>query len=66
MGGNHCDFLGEKVPEGEYPHINETNDFIKFHRIMWWMAFGKIVAKTARPVAVAVGVFYGWQIWVGA
>ena len=58
-----CEFLGEKVPEGEYPRINETKDFINLHRMIWLMAFGKMVAKTVGPIAVAIGAFHWWYGW---
>jgi len=57
-----CKFLGVSVPEDPYPHINETQDFVRLHKVFWWMAFGKFIAKKALPLVVAVGAaFYAWQ-----
>jgi hypothetical protein len=32
-------------PEGPYPKVNDTANFVRLHKIMWWVAFGKFVAK---------------------
>jgi Sulfotransferase domain len=56
-----CEFLGASVPEGAYPHVNETNNFIRIQKILWCISFGKYVAKRALPVVVAAGAFYFWQ-----
>ncbi|KAF7186310.1 hypothetical protein HII31_12385 [Pseudocercospora fuligena] len=53
--GPLCEFLGVPVPEGEFPRINDARQFIVAHRVMWWLAFGKMVVKTsAVPAALSV------------
>ncbi len=56
--GPLCEFLGEEVPEGPYPYINESKDFVKFHQYMWYMALGKMILKTLMPVAIAGAAYY--------
>lgn len=57
-----CKFLDIPVPEGDFPRINDKKQFIVQHKILWYMALGKMVLKVslmAAPVAaVAVAV---WQ-----
>lgn len=56
--GPLCEFLGHEVPEGEYPRVNDTGDFVKIHEDFWREAVGrsmKKIAKVAVPAAV-VGV----------
>lgn len=53
-----CEFLGEDVPEGEFPRLNDAQQFIFVHGIMWWLAFAKMVGKIALvPGAVGLGAF---------
>jgi hypothetical protein len=56
-----CEFLGIPVQKDPYPHINGTEDFVKLHKIFWWVAFRKFIAKQALPVVIAAGAFYSWQ-----
>lgn len=58
-----CKFLEVPVPEGPYPKINDTANFVRMHKIMWWRAFVKFLAKRALPVVVAAGAgaYYYWQ-----
>lgn len=55
-----CEFLDVKAPDEPYPKVNDSKDFVHFHRIMWWMAFGKFVLKTG---AVAVVPAAAWLYW---
>jgi hypothetical protein len=58
-----CKFLEVPVPEGPYPKVDYTANFVRLHKIMWWVAFGKFVAKRALPVVIATGAgaYYYWQ-----
>jgi hypothetical protein len=58
-----CKFLDVPVPEGPYPRVNDTANFVRMHKVIWWMAFGKFLAKRALPVAVAAGAaaYFYWQ-----
>lgn len=42
-----CEFLDVPVPETEFPRLNDAQQFIFAHSMMWWMAFSKMVAKMA-------------------
>lgn len=62
--GPLCEFLNVDVPDEEYPKVNDAEQFIFAHRLMWWLALGKMAAKIGAMVAVpAVGgaVAMWWQ-----
>jgi hypothetical protein len=56
-----CEFLGVKIPDTPYPFVNESKDFVMWHVVMWYMALGKMIAKTVLPVVVASGSWFLWQ-----
>lgn len=59
-----CQFLGEEVPREPFPKINDANSFVFVHRVMWWLAFSKMMAKVglmASPALVAAGATAWWQ-----
>ena len=57
-----CNFLGDAVPEGDFPWINDKSEFLWVHGLMWWIAFSKMAAKIGATVAVpAVG--YAIALW---
>lgn len=56
--GPLCEFLGCDRPEGDYPRINDSGDFVKLHEHLWWEAVGRTVRKfvvIVLPVAL-VGI----------
>ncbi|KAF4556677.1 Hypothetical protein D9617_1g085560 [Elsinoe fawcettii] len=62
--GPVCEFLGEQVPDTEFPRLNDAEQFIYAHSMMWWLAFGKMVGKVALGTAVAGGgvvLAYRWR-----
>lgn len=59
--GPLCAFLNVEMPEEPYPFVNESKDFVWWHEIMWYMAFGKMLAKTVLPVAVGSVSWFIWQ-----
>lgn len=59
-----CKFLGEEVPKEEFPRVNDARSFVWIHRVMWYLAFAKMVGKVAlmaSPMLAAVGLGVGWQ-----
>jgi len=59
-----CEFLGEEVPKEDFPRINDARSFVMIHRVMWYLALGKMVGKMAlmaSPVLAAVGAAVWWQ-----
>lgn len=59
-----CKFLGEEVPKEAFPRVNDANAFVWIHRVMWYLAFGKMVGKVAlmaSPALAAVGLGLWWQ-----
>lgn len=56
--------MGRAVAEGMLcPRINDKEQLIVAHRMMWWLAFGKICGKIGVVVR-AVGVV-GVAVWMG-
>ena len=54
-----CEFLGKPIPQAEdYPRVNDSAAFVNLHKKLYWMAFGKMMATTVGPVALAIGA--GW------
>lgn len=52
-----CRFLNVEIPDEQYPKINDVKEFIYAHKLMWWLAFGKMVTKISLMAAVpAIGV----------
>jgi hypothetical protein len=60
--GPLCEFLEKPVPEGEYPFINDAEEYVRIHKFIWWLTVAKIAAKTVLPVVAATGAWYGWQV----
>lgn len=58
-----CKFLGEDVPKEDLPRVNDARSFVWIHRVMWYLAFAKMVGKVAlmaSPVLV-VGLGVWWE-----
>lgn len=51
-----CNFLGNEVPNEKFPKVDESKEFVLRHKMMWWMAFAKMVGKGSLTSAVA-GIF---------
>ena len=49
-----CEFLGVEVPDEDFPRVNDAQQFIFAHGMMWWLAFAKMVGKIGAMVAVPV------------
>lgn len=61
--GPLCEFLGKEVPEGEFPRVNDSRDFVKIHGFMWWLGVGRMiwgVAVMGAPV-LAAGAAVWWR-----
>lgn len=57
-----CDFLGDAAPGEDFPWINDKEEFLWVHGLMWWIAVGKMAAKVGATVAVpAIG--YVAALW---
>lgn len=50
--GPLCEFLDVPRPEGDFLHVNDKNEFLWVHSIMWSIAVSKMVAKIGGIVAV--------------
>ena len=52
-----CQFLDKPLPvEGQYPHINQPDNIIKLHTMMWWYLSTKVLQRFLiylTPVGVA-------------
>jgi len=59
--GPLCEFLDKPVPEGDYPFINDAEEYVRIHKYIWWLTLAKASTKTVLPVIVAVGGWYMWQ-----
>lgn len=59
--GPLCDFLGIKVPDFEFPHVNKTDQFLAGRAKRWWRAVGAMARKLGLPLAIAGGA--GWLVW---
>lgn len=58
-------FLGVPIPDEPFPRINNADDFIRVHKVIWYLALGKMVLKVSAvtvPV-VAIGLAY-WKRWL--
>ncbi|SPJ73164.1 uncharacterized protein FTOL_02893 [Fusarium torulosum] len=47
-----CKFLGAEIPDGEFPRLDDSKQFVLVHRLMWWVAFAKMVGKASFMSAV--------------
>ena len=54
-----CDFLNFDAPNEDFPRVNDATQFVMVHRLMWWMAFAKMVGKLGLMVAVPVAGVVG-------
>jgi hypothetical protein len=54
--GPLCKFLDKGVPDQKFPKVDDSKKFVFAHKMMWWMAFAKMVGKGSLMSAVA-GVF---------
>ncbi|RBR25454.1 uncharacterized protein FIESC28_01692 [Fusarium coffeatum] len=51
-----CKFLEKDIPNEKFPRVDESKDFVLRHKMMWWIAFAKMVGKGSLTSAVA-GIF---------
>ena len=61
--GPLCAFLGEEVPEVEFPRMNDKEEFLWVHALMWWIAVGKLTAKIGAIIAVPAIAYVGALWW---
>ncbi|KAL4732282.1 hypothetical protein ACLX1H_001293 [Fusarium chlamydosporum] len=54
--GPLCKFLDKQIPDEKFPELDDSKQFVLAHKLMWWMAFAKMVGKGSLMSAVA-GVF---------
>ncbi|OBS25390.1 hypothetical protein FPOA_05923 [Fusarium poae] len=54
--GPLCKFLDISVPDEKFPRVDDSKKFVLVHKMMWWMAFAKMVGKGSLASAVA-GIF---------
>ena len=60
-----CEFLGEPVPDEQFPRLNDAKDFVFAHRMMWWIGFATMAGKATLyygvPIAAAsIGIWWKW------
>ncbi|KAF4435736.1 hypothetical protein F53441_13440 [Fusarium austroafricanum] len=51
--GPLCQFLDKEVPKGEFPKLNDSKQFVFAHKLIWWMAFAKMMGKASFMTAVS-------------
>lgn len=59
--GPLCAFLGVPVPSFEYPNVNDSNNFVWMHTLMWFRGvfFAVItIAGACAPLAALVFAYY--------
>lgn len=58
-----CEFLGKDVPEGEFPRVNDSAEFVRVHGFMWYLGLARMVGKIALMGAPVVGaaVAFWWR-----
>lgn len=56
-----CKFLGKPVPDGPYPHINDSKAVVNLHHYLWWSIWAKWVAWNGLKVVVPV--LGAWGYW---
>ncbi|KAI1405975.1 hypothetical protein F4819DRAFT_442399 [Hypoxylon fuscum] len=57
-----CEFLGKELPAEPFPHVNDTNQFLKGRRWRWWHAIYCMATSLAPSLAIAaVSVATAWQ-----
>ncbi|QPC71431.1 hypothetical protein HYE68_002183 [Fusarium pseudograminearum] len=54
--GPLCKFLDKSIPDQKFPRIDDSKKFILAHKMIWWMAFAKMVGKGSLASAIA-GIF---------
>jgi hypothetical protein len=61
--GPLCEFLGREVPEGEFPRVNDSKEFVRVHGFMWWLGVGRMVwgVVVMGAPALAVGAAFWWR-----
>ncbi|KAL8859178.1 MAG: hypothetical protein Q9198_010651, partial [Flavoplaca austrocitrina] len=56
-----CKFLGKEAPEGEFPNINDKDNFVKGHGMLWAYAVFNAAKNVAIGTAsIGVGVAAWW------
>ena len=58
-----CEFLGDEIPPGDFPWINDKDEFLWVHSLMWWIAVSKMVEKIGATVAVPAVAYVAAQWW---
>lgn len=58
-----CSFLGVAEPDEEYPRINDANEYLHAHRMMWWLAFRKMAVKVSLTIAIPVAGVVAAMWW---
>ncbi|KAF4343896.1 hypothetical protein FBEOM_2131 [Fusarium beomiforme] len=63
--GPLCRFLDQDIPEGEFPRVHDSKQFVLAHSIMWWISFAKMVGKASLMTAVSgviASIFAMWRM----
>ena len=59
-----CQFLGKKVPDEPYPHVNEGDWVVELHYFIFWvrvMASFIRITKLIAPILVAGGAYWVYR-----
>ena len=59
--GPLCAFLGKKVPEAEFPHVNESAWIKESHIHIFWTVVRLALIMVLKGLIVVVSA--GWGIW---
>ncbi|KAH8687909.1 NAD dependent epimerase/dehydratase [Tricladium varicosporioides] len=63
--GPLCEFLGKEVPEGPYPRVNDGEEVVRLHKMVYWWRLVTVVVKNLGIVGmVGAPVVVGWW-WLG-
>ena len=58
--GPLCEFLGKEKPPGEFPHVNESSEFMERVKFLHRKAAKRVGLKYARYVGAVALVGMGW------
>lgn len=49
-----CKFLNMPIPEGEYPHLNSSNDMMQLEYSLYWARWYWVAHRAVRKVGIVI------------